>query len=43
MKREFILAMSIFVTMAIVGTAFGLFYVSQFGPARTTVTVDPKR
>jgi hypothetical protein len=27
-KREFILAMSIFVTMAIVGTAFGLWYTS---------------
>lgn len=32
MKREFILAMSIFVAMAIVGTLFGLWFLVQYGP-----------
>jgi len=32
MKREFILAMSIFVAMAIVGVAFGLWFAIQYAP-----------
>ena len=33
-KREFILAMSIFVAMAVVGTLFGLWFVFQFAPGQ---------
>ena len=35
MKREFILAMSIFVAMAVIGTGFGLWFVSHYAPTRS--------
>ena len=43
-QREFILAMTMFVLMAIVGTAFGLWFTFQFGSAHVTPqTIDQRR
>jgi hypothetical protein len=41
LKREFILAMSIFVAMAIVGTIFGLWFVFHYAPANPTPVANP--
>lgn len=43
MKRDFILAMSMFVAMAITGTAFGLWYVSTYAPTQPPLALDPRR
>ena len=43
MKRDFILAMSMFVAMAVVGTTFGLWYVYTYGPSRVPSVVDSRR
>ena len=43
MKREFILAISIFVTMAVVGTLFGLWFVSRYAPTPSAPVVTPAR
>ena len=42
-KREFLLAGAIFVSMAIVGTAFGLWFVVNYAPNRAPSIVDPRR
>lgn len=42
-KRDFILAMSMFVAMAVIGTAFGLWLTSQYGPQRAPQTLDARR
>jgi hypothetical protein len=41
-KNEFVLAMSIFVTMSVIGTAFGLWMVGAYNakPASTPATVE---
>lgn len=43
MKREFILAMSIFVAMAVVGTGFALWFVTAYGPQKAPSTLDSRR
>ena len=40
-KRQFILAMSIFVAMAVVGTLFGLWFVFQFAPGPGGLMAKP--
>lgn len=40
-KREFILAMSLFVAAAVVGTGFSLWYVANYAP--TSAPAPPPR
>jgi hypothetical protein len=42
-KREFILAMSMFVAMAVVGTGFALWFVTVYGPQQAPPTLDSRR
>lgn len=43
-KREFILACTIFVSMAVVGTVFALWFTFNYAPTYTTPpTIDARR
>jgi hypothetical protein len=39
-QREFILAISLFAVMAVVGTGFGLWYVTYFSPINPAHTTN---
>lgn len=42
-KREFILAFSVFVVMAVVGVSFGLWYALNYAPNVAPATLDSRR